>query len=275
MDVVQFCLKEHIKPGDDLYYALLYSRAKNPHQLVACALFQSILHTSMTIEDGSVRVAKLGWWSNELQNADSDHPLIQFMYQQNHISWLTQAMLPVTNRMLKHPSLLALNNHSFVETEAGLALMSAMGTRVDVEVLQNDFIEDNPSIENNCSIENHTSIGKTFSNQRLQQYAKAVFRFWMLKSSFALSANNALSIPPTAEMINSTLQRLKSEIDGLSIKVSRSNLSPACYNYLHLIKQWLSLNQYDKQSAQNTPLYEPGPLRKLIKVWLVHHFSFI
>lgn len=272
MDVVQFCLKDHIKPGDDLYYALLYSRVKNPEQLIACALFQNILHSAMTIEDDSVSVAKLGWWSTELQKAESNHPLIQFMAQQNHHDWLLEAMLPVTHQLLKHPTPLTLNNYTFIESEAGLSLTWALGTKINKRASQNSEIAKVDSMEKVDSLES---------------YANAIFQFWLLKTSFSLNAKNALSISPSPEMISNTLQRITGEFEAFSIKQSRSRLSPACYYYLNLAKQWLTLNQLDKQSSNpikqasenetsHLPsLYEPSSLRKLTRVWLLHHFSFI
>ena len=75
MDPDRHCLDEAAPPGSSLYYATLFTGARERAVLVAVhALRQALLGIVDTVADPGVRAPKLNWWSEEIMEARDRRP---------------------------------------------------------------------------------------------------------------------------------------------------------------------------------------------------------
>ena len=109
MDPDRYCLDEAAPPGSSLYYATLFTGARERDALVAVHAFRrTLLGIVETIADPIVRAHKLNWWSDEIMEARDG-----------------RARHPVAIAISRHGGTLIWRRPEALEMLAGVARVSA------------------------------------------------------------------------------------------------------------------------------------------------------
>ncbi len=259
LDVVDWCLQELLPPGDDFYYATLYSRKSKPEQVIACGLLKLILQSGLTIEEPTVRLAKLDWWLAQLKYSrslseasgssdpeltleksvkaapsepQSRHPLIRYLIDNRTTS--ISAFKPelehklitlLQHLMVSAPERMMINSPSSLASPLGEAIHCALG---------NPLPDDTDS--------------KSFEH---------FGQFWLIQYFCKHPSTNV------------SKDAIAASIELLSTPPSHKHWSLSARSYATLIQLWLKANQ--KTSDENI-WYEPSAPRKLFTVWKTRLF---
>lgn len=259
LNVVDWCLQELLPPGDDFYYATLYSRKSKPEQVIACGLLKLMLQSGLAIEEPTVRLAKLNWWLAQLKHSrsisvasssiDSDltqekfikseiaephsrHPLIRYLIENRTESISTlkpqlelRLITLLQQLIVSSPERIMKGAPSSLAKPIGEAILCALGNQQ-----QND--------KNNLSFEN---LGQ----------------FWLAQHFCKHSTANV------------SKDAILASIEFLNSPPSSKHWSLSARSYAALMQLWLKVNH--KAAHENT-WYEPSAPRKLFTVWKTRLF---
>lgn len=232
MDVIDWCLKELTPPGDDFYYATLYSRKSNPQQVATCGLLKLILQSGLAIEEPTVRLAKLDWWQIQLRQLEqrvsqdsphaltpnSQHPLITY-FRANEGHRLTQPFIALIQQLMATTSI----------HQPSPTLTTTLGK----------------------------AIGIALDNQNSEESADCFGYFWLAQfTSKHVSASNEATVYFNA-------------VKNLPVLSNTNHWSLSARCYLALAKLWLKINS---SAPTDGVWYEPSAPRKLFTVWKTRLF---